>query len=114
MVRPTAFGRALAAQRIARGMTRAAFADVVGVPDKHLQRYEYRGRGCQPDKAARIARALGLPSWHFEAAITLDRMQDGCRVGEVTAVVVGLERYVLGRLPGEQWASVRAKLLEGM
>lgn len=113
MVRPTALGRALAAQRTARGMTRVAFAEACGVPDKHLQRYEYRGRRCDPDKAARIARALGLPSWHFEQAITLDRMTMGCRIAELTAVVVGLELYVLSRLPGAEWAAVRAKLLEG-
>ena len=113
MVRPTAFGRALHAQRTERRMTRLQFAEVCRVADKHLQRYEYEGRGCHPDKAARIARALGLPAWHFEQAITLDRMRDGCRVGEITAVVVGLERYVLSKLPGAEWAHVRAKLLEG-
>lgn len=82
------------------------------MPDKYLQRYEYRGRSITSDRAADIARALGLPAWHFEHAITLDRMTDACRLAELTAVVVGLELYVLSRLPGAEWAAVRAKLLE--
>lgn len=90
------------------------FAEDAGSTDHMLRRWEYGRRGISSTRAAELARKLGLPAWHFEQALALDRMAEACRLAELTTVVVGLELYVTTRLPGAEWAAVRAKLLEGM
>jgi transcriptional regulator with XRE-family HTH domain len=111
--RPSAFGRALAVERKRLRMKRQPFADLLGVTDWMLQQWEYGRRGISSVRAARLARTLKLPAWHFEQALAEDRMAATCYAREVTAIVVGLATYLERVLPGPEWAAARAKILEG-
>jgi len=101
------------AQRKRMSLNRLRFAEHCGMTVSALNQLEYGRRGISAKRAAQLARKLGLPPWHFEQALAQDRLAAICRVSEVTAVVVGLARYVERALPGAEWAAVRARLLEG-
>lgn len=111
--RPTAFGRALYAQCAASGLSRDHFAERCGISPSALKQWEYGWRGISARRAAKLARRLGLPAWHFEQALAQDRMASICPVTAVTVVVVGLRQHVERCLPGAEWAHVRARIMEG-
>jgi transcriptional regulator with XRE-family HTH domain len=111
--RPTAFGRIVSAHRRQLRLSPDRFAELCGVSLSAMKQWEYGWRSVSSKRAAKLARRLGLPAWHFEQALAQDRLASYCRVNEVTAVVVGFVEYVERRLPGAEFAAVRARLMEG-
>lgn len=111
-----AFGIALRGARAAKGLTqnqlgtllwpRAASVGRFAHECAFVSQLEHGRRRASADLAARIARVLGLPPWHFQEALTRDAVEATCSAQEVTSVVVGLRAYA-ARCTAEEWAAIR-------
>lgn len=111
-----AFGVALRAARVAKALTQAQLGTLLWPRSARAGRFAHEcafisrletGRtSASSDLASRIARALGLPPWHFQEALTKDALESTCTAGEVTQVVVGLRAYAQ-RCSAEEWAAIR-------
>lgn len=88
----------------------------MGVRDWTVQAWEYGRRGVTSERAAKLARQLGLPVWHFEQALLEDRQAAICLDSELTCVRIGLASWLATIAPPlgmsvEQWLEVRAHLV---
>ena|SRR5688500_3255831 len=110
------FAVALRAARVAKGLTqpqlgtllwpKAALAGRFAHECAFVSRLEHGRARASADLAARIARALGLPPWHFAEALARDAMDATCTAQEVTLVIIGLRAYAQ-RCTAEEWAAIR-------
>jgi transcriptional regulator with XRE-family HTH domain len=111
-----AFAVALRAARRAKALTQTQLGSLLWPKSARAGRFAHEcafvsqletGREYpSADLAARIARALDLPPWHFQEALARDAMDATCSAGEVTQVVVGLRAYAQ-RCSAEEWAAIR-------
>lgn len=107
-----AFAIALAAARLKLDLSQNDLGRLLdgarpwGNCNSYVAQLERGERNPSLDGAARIARALGLPSWHFDQALFHEALESQCKQSEMTRVIVGLQTFALS-MDAESWAALR-------